>query len=209
VGSIFQITDVIGSVGPAGNPSTNRFPQHSPNFWGVADINAFCLHKGYSYGQISPRSETSNNLPDITIACMTLYTQRTGIFAGQQVCQQQFPSEQTVRVDRLVKYFDPSTLRCYKNVRFLGPIGNDLSAFARACRADAQNVGLYNNQSERLTAYDWQCQPGQAGELPRGLSISDACSIEYGVSNAFDRLVNHSKPDGWGMLGTSLTACQH
>jgi hypothetical protein len=93
-------------------------------------------------------------------------------------------------------------LQCYKNVRFLGSIGNNPADFARICSADPQNVGLYDNHSERTTAYDWRCQPKQRGILPRSLSVTNACAMKYGVANAFDRLVDYSKPDGWQCWAT-------
>jgi hypothetical protein len=186
-GSVLQIASVKSAsmIGTGGNPAPINPPQLDHQiFVGFADINEFCQNKGSSYGEISP---------DVTISCYTLLNKLAGKFSGQQVCQEQ---EHAI-VDRLVDYPGPFALQCYKNVRFLGPIGNNPADFARVCSSDGQDAGLYDNQSERTTAYDWRCQPKQRGILPRSLSVANACAMKYGIPNAFDRLVDYSKPDGW------------
>jgi hypothetical protein len=183
-GSVLQIASV-SQIATAGNPSPNNPPQlNNRIFAGFANINEFCQHHDASYGLISP---------NVTISCYTLQNKPVGSFTGQQICQEQ----KHAVVDRLVDYPGPFTLQCYKNVRYLGPIGNNPVDFARVCSSDGQGAGLYDNQSERTTAYDWRCQPKQAGILPRSLSVARACVMKYRVASAFDRLVDYNKPDGW------------
>ena len=142
-----------------------------------------------------------NSTTDIVIACLTTDNERTEAFSGQQVCQEQYQPFLTGGgghiLDRIVNYHDPSTLQCYKNLRFLGPIGQNPNDFDAVCKTDTQNAGLYDNQSERTTAYDWHCQPKDPRLLPRGLSVSNACEMKYHIKDAFDRLVNYNNPAGW------------
>ena len=103
--------------------------------------------------------------------------------------------DQYTVVDRMPDYFDQTSLQCYKNLKLRGSLS--AKDFDDYCRTERQNTGLYDNKSERTTAYDWLCQPKDKTRLPSGLSVADACDFKYNTDNAIDRLVNYNRPDGW------------
>jgi hypothetical protein len=193
VGPTLQISSDDPHIGIAGNPPPGTSTPSPKNFIGVANLAAFCQNQGYGYDHILPDS-TKTNPPDLMIQCATLANKQTQNFSGDKVCQEQFGKNP---IDRIVNYNDPSTFECYKDLKYLGPIGQNAADFNAACKSVSQNTGLYDNQSERATAYNWACQPKDHHLLPRGLSVTTACQLKYKNKKAFDRLVDYNKPAGW------------
>jgi hypothetical protein len=201
VGDTIQIAD-DDKVNTAGNPSPDREtpPEQTANYLGVAHTNEFCQNQEYSYGKITGTAALDEDgRDDIQVTCFTLNNERMHNFLGKAVCGKWFASttDNATIVDRLTNYFDPSSLQCYKNLKRLGPLGDNEADFDKQCKKDPGNEGLYHNPQERHTAYDWSCQPKDHSLLPLGLSVANACDIKYGVSNAIDRLVNYNSPAGW------------
>ena len=194
-GPFLQIDDDT-DVGIAGNPPPVTSTSNTPKPIGVANINDFCHSEGYGDGTIDYNADSTT---DIMINCAPINAHGED-FPGKQVCQEQFQGQAGTDkniIDRILNYYDPSTLECYKNMQSLGPIGQNLADFDTACKSVAQNIGLYDNHSERATAYDWKCQPKDTHYLPRGLSVTIACQLKYKNKNAFDRLVDYNNPAGW------------
>ncbi|GHO99316.1 hypothetical protein KSF_093640 [Reticulibacter mediterranei] len=201
VGDTIQIAD-DDRVATAGNPPPNRVtpPEQTANYLGVAHINEFCQQQKYSYGNIGRMASIDEEgLNDIQVSCFTLNNERMHNFSGKEVCGTWFrnTNNNATIVDRLTNYFDPSSLQCYKNLKRLGPLGNNAADFDAQCKKDSINEGLYDNPLERHTAYDWSCQPKDHNLLPIGLSVANACDTRYRVTNAIDRLVNYNSPAGW------------
>jgi predicted outer membrane repeat protein len=196
VGATLQISD-DETVGPIGNPPPKNPPQDTPNFLGFVNINNFCLDQGYREGKVNEQADTN----DITFTCFL--SPRSEDFSGQEICQALYPAppgtstDQYTVVDRMPNYFDPTSLQCYKNLTPRGSIGQNEEDFGNYCRGKLGTPGLYDNKSERTTAYDWLCQPKDKTRLPSGLNVSDACNLKYHTDNAIDRLVNYNRPDGW------------
>ena len=179
-------------MGPTGNPPPKSPPQNTPSFLGFVNVDKFCLDKGYSEGKLNEQEDTTAN--DIMFTC-DLLGQRSETFSGQAICQTLYPDVDVV--DRLENYFNTTSLQCYKNLKLLGSIGNNTKDFDDYCRKDAPNAGLYDNKSERTTAYDWLCQPKDKTRLPSGFNVAYACDFKYHTNNAIERLVNYNRPDGW------------
>ncbi len=192
-GTTLQILD-DPDIDTLGNPPDTHPIEKSPNYLGVADLNGFCLNHGGSYGQISKDADPK----DILFICLNQSNQDVGTnFAGQTICQAQYaanPGVDTV-IDRMAYYYDPSSLQCYKNLKRLGSIRQE--GFAKYCASQPQYTGLFDNSKYRDTAYDWLCQPKDASKLPRGLTVADACNLQYNVKDAIDRLANYNSVDGW------------
>ena len=196
VGTNLRISD-DPSIENRGGPPTSYLPQKSPNYLGIADINGFCLDNGYGHGQVSEHADP--NAKDVMFTCLSQTNEDVGTdFAGQTICQFQYlasPGVNTV-TDRMANYYDPTSLQCYKNLKRLGPIGQ--AGFTNYCASQPQQyTGLFNDPEDRQTAYDWLCQPKDASQLPTGLSVADACALQYSTSDAIDRLANYNSIDGW------------
>ncbi len=188
-GDVVQIAST-NDGGTTGNPPPQKSPNLLPNYLGTANITSFCRKKNYSYGGLLPQNPKDTA---IAITCFSLDSERLHSFPAKQVCQETFPQFHNV-IDRFANYFDPSSLQCYRDVRFLGPIATPqfIDTF---CKIHEHKVGLYDNAAYRKTAYDWKCNP--ATGLPTGFSVSDACVYKYGVNIAIDRLTNYYRADGW------------
>ena len=202
IGDTIQIADDDQVTATAGNPPPTKSPspEQTNNYLGVAHINEFCQSQEYSYGKIAGTAGVDDTGgDDIQISCFTLKNERMHNFPGQEVCSQWFAdkSNNATIVDRLTGYFDLSSLQCYKNLKLLGPIGQDATDFDAQCKTDTNNEGLLNNPLERHTAYDWSCRPKNHNILPIGISVTNACDTKYKVTDAVDRLVNYNSPAGW------------
>ncbi len=189
-GTTLQISD-DPSIDNFGSPPPPNPPQKLPNYLGVADINAFCLSKGDSYGKVSINKDS--NATDIMFTCFNRSDKAVGSdFSGQEICQSQYlTTPRNTVIDRMANYFDPTSLQCYKNLEHLGPIGQD--DFDQYCKIQSY-MGLFDNAKYRETAYDWLCQPND--KLPTGLSVTGACNMKYS-NNAIDRLANFNSINGW------------
>jgi predicted outer membrane repeat protein len=206
VGDTIQIAD-DDNVAVAGNPPPNREtpPEQTANYLGIVPIYEFCQNEGYSSGEIRDDANVHavDGQNDIQVLCALTLNEndtRSHYFFGKEVCRLWFAktANNATIVDRLTNYFDPSSLQCYKNLKLVGPIGNNPADFDAQCKKDPINEGLYDNQRERQTAYDWSCQPKDHKLLPIGLSVANACDTKYpNVTNAIDRLVNYNSPAGW------------
>ncbi len=195
VGTNLRISDDT-SVENRGSPPTSYPPQKSPNYLGIADINGFCLGKGYGSGQVSKHA--GPDAKDVMFTCFNQSNQDRGPdFSGQAICQFQYEASPGVNTvtDRMANYYDPTSLQCYKNLKSLGSIGQ--TGFTNYCASRPQYTGLFDDPQDRTTAYDWLCQPKDASQLPTGLSVADACALQYNIPNAIDRLANFNSIDGW------------
>ncbi len=195
-GTTLQILDDT-SIDNLGDPPGSYLPQKFTNYYlGIANINGFCLNKGGSYGKISTKVDKS--LTDIMFTCFDQSNDVTGPdISGQTICQSQYSASLGINtvIDRMANYYDPTSLQCYKNLKRLGPIGQ--GSFARYCSRQQQYTGLFDNSPYRQTAYDWLCQPKDASRLPNGLSVTNACNLQYDVKDAIDRLANYNSINGW------------
>src|SRR5262249_51555685 len=145
--------DTVGSAGNTPPPSWKSPPESTPNFLTFVNIDKFCLDNDYSYGELS-------NQRDINFTCFTLSQERSEEFSGQAIFQTLDPVSSCMNmIDRMANHFDPTSLQCYNNLKLLGPIASDPKDCDDYCKQVPQYTGVYENKSERTTAYDWLCQP--------------------------------------------------
>lgn len=183
------------NIDTIGNPPPSSAPENLPNYLGTANINDFCLSKGDSHGSIS--TNTDRNATDIFFTCFDQRDKPMSDFPGQAICKSQYRVNPGVAViDRMANYFDPASLECYQNLQLLGSVRE--LGFQAYCISKSQYIGLFDDPKERQTAYDWLCQSKDRSKLPIGLSVADACALQYpNYKKVVDRLANFNTINGW------------
>ncbi|MBA2394290.1 MAG: hypothetical protein H0V70_16295 [Ktedonobacteraceae bacterium] len=111
-----------------------------------------------------------------------------------QACQ--LTRQDPAAIARLADYYDAASWQCYAHGQKLGGIVNYLDSHCKY-RYNTGRAPIARN-----TAYDWECLDQH--NKPVGIAITDACQWYYKQhsTDAFDRLVNFSRPDGWGCWST-------
>lgn len=184
-----------------GNPPPANTPPEDlvNNFLGNINIDAFCLTKGYGSGE--PATDDSSK-----IQCLP--SPATGIggdiknspsqFSAIDACKRQFDPEGTEDniIDRLADYYDPSSWQCYQKVQpitLINGITNE-SNVDSFCKNHEQMKGIQQNNDGK-TAYNWDCLDA-SGQVV-GFSVTDLCRFVTHYKDAFDRLSNFNRADGW------------
>jgi predicted outer membrane repeat protein len=167
-----------------GSPAPLHPPENSLQYQGIVNLDEYCHHlypnQRLSLGLITSEYINCDLLSgDQIIQSHPINTQKA--------CQWRY--NQSDIIDRLADYNDPSSWQCYVHEKKLGGITDYLDSFCKYQRFE----GVTNNTSG--TAYDWKCLDWH--NVPTSLSITDACQWHYNRKDAFDRLTDFNRPNGW------------
>ncbi len=186
---------------PIGNPPTlGPQPEQLKNYLGVVDINAFCQSAGFVHGEIDNKD---SSLIDCTTQTDTGKISNNSItpYPAVNACKWRYAYNDTIHhiVDRLADYYDPSSLQCYKDVEMISIVNNKPFSVTNS---DGLNNFCINkdyvklqDKKDRSTAYEWDCMDKEG--YANGVSITEACRFLTPYKDAFDRLADFNRPNGW------------
>jgi hypothetical protein len=182
------VTVFADTTEPTGSPAPANPPENSHQFLGSLNLDEYC-HTQYPYALVSVKLSDAEHMECVLLVGTDVIQHMP--LDPQSACQWQY--HQPDVIDRLADYYDPSSWQCYQHEKRLGPISaDDLNAYCQY----KHYTGVYPNGG---TAYNWFCHDQNGQRI--NIAITDVCQWHYSNKQAFDRLVDFNRPDGWECWG--------